>query len=130
MIFAHSKIFYEYSVIHDLLTSSFETTVLILLKHVVYKVLQDGDTNPSLISFKNLLHLNYYFCILTVPRKYDIYQQRAELPSTADWSTNICISCSTPPLPLLPLSVVSITTRFPFSFKNMNKYRDFSFLII
>lgn len=51
MIFAHLKIFYEYSVIHDLLTSTFETTALILLKHTVYKVLQDGDTNPSLISF-------------------------------------------------------------------------------
>lgn len=98
MIFAHSKIYYEYSVIHDLLTTIFETTTSILLKHTVYKVLQDGDTNPSLISFQNQFHLNYYFCILTVSRKYDIYQQRAELSSTADWSSNICISCSISPL--------------------------------
>lgn len=84
MIFAHSKILYEYSVIHDLLTSIFETTTSILLKHIVYKVLQDGDTSPSLSSFQNLFHFNYYFCILTVPRKYDSYQQRAELSSTAD----------------------------------------------
>lgn len=64
MIFAHSKIFYEYSVISDLLTSIVETTTSILFKHIVYKVLQDGDTNPSFISFQNLFHLNYYFCIL------------------------------------------------------------------